>query len=112
MTKRRSIVLGIVGAAAITAVLFLSPVRAQMRDERQEPKYSYVGLNNNVARIDAATGRVWVLKVSANVDRRAGVNDIVTYPRHEWKWMEVRIDGVHDVDDSEAERVEPMEAEQ
>jgi len=81
---------------AMTAALW-SLQRAHASDDAADmapSKFQYVGLNNNLARIDPESGRVWVLKVAAGVDRRAGVNDIVTYPEHPWMWTEVRIMGV------------------
>jgi hypothetical protein len=86
------------GAALVVALsATVWTLAADPADEaaNMEPsKYQYVGLSNNLARIDPQTGRVWVLKVAAGVDRRAGVNDIVTYPDSPWMWTEVRIMGV------------------
>jgi len=74
---------------------WLAAAWGQTPPTEKPPPYVYVGLNNNIGRIDAETGRVWVLKVVEGVDRRAGVNDIVTYPQHAWRWTEVRVVGTH-----------------
>lgn len=85
---------GAVVVAVVAAAWSLGTARADDVANMEPSKYQYVGLNNNLARIDPESGRVWVLKVAAGVDRRAGVNDIVTYPEHPWMWTEVRIMGV------------------
>jgi hypothetical protein len=94
---------------ALTATVWTLAADPADDAANMEPsKYLYVGLSNNLARIDPQTGRVWVLKVAAGVDRRAGVNDIVTYPDSPWMWTEVRIMGVRggerpDADESTGE---------
>lgn len=92
---------------ALTATVWTLAADPADEAANMEPsKYQYVGLSNNLARIDPQTGRVWVLKVAAGVDRRAGVNDIVTYPDSPWMWTEVRIMGVRGAAREEAEASE------
>lgn len=93
MTVRKPALAMLAAALLCLAGWGLTLVWAQEPEAPPEARYVYVGLNNNVARIDEQTGRIWVLKVAAGVDRRAGVNDIVTYPQHPWRWTEVRVMG-------------------
>lgn len=89
MNKRGT---GMVGLALAVGGLGFLATRGSGQDVSQpdaspaRPVYQYVGVEQTIARIDAATGRIEVL-----YQRNAPRSSLLTPQSRPWEWREIRV---------------------
>lgn len=76
-------------ATVLLAVATASVARARPESPEPNPEYQYVGLDRTLARVNVATGQVWVLLH----DQTPGLALSAAPRQRGWRWQAVRLDG-------------------
>ena len=77
---------GLLLAGQVLLCWGVETLRAQTRRERAAPAYQYVGVEQTIARVDTATGKIEIL--SKQGETRAS---LLTRDARPWEWREVPV---------------------
>lgn len=88
MSRARSFFLALVIFLAVPCILWVGGgvLDAQTRPSEARLAYQYVGVEQTIARIDLATGRIELL-----AQRGLPKSSLLTEQQRPWRWREVRV---------------------